>query len=154
MNHLAAWPLATLLIAIAGCSTIKNPVGPVGDTVAPTVTATNPINGATGVGGITALFSEAMDVSTITAISFSIRGPGSSPVTGTVSYAASTDMARFTPSLGLTAGTVYTATISTAATDVAGNAMAGNYMWTFTTNAASGGGGGGGGDRPPPRDNP
>ena len=45
----AAWPLALMLATAVGCSSSNNPVVPPGDTVAPTVSATNPLNGATGV---------------------------------------------------------------------------------------------------------
>ena len=62
---LTALPLAVILIAMAGCSD-KNPSGPGGDNVAPTVSSTNPANGATGVAVITASMSEAMNASTIT----------------------------------------------------------------------------------------
>src|SRR5207237_10439060 len=41
--------------------------------------------------------------------------------------------ATFTPSSNLAASTTYTATISTGVKDLAGNAMAANYVWTFTT---------------------
>jgi hypothetical protein len=58
-----------------------------------------------------------------------------------VSYVAGSKSAVFAPA-ALTASTTYTATISAAATDVGGNALAGNqaslpaasdYVWTFTT---------------------
>src|SRR5580765_5952795 len=95
----AAWPLAVLLITAAGCSKdTHNPVAPPGDTVAPTVSATNPLNGTTGVAVITATFSEAMNASTITTATFVVSGPGAVPVAGTVSYNPSTYMATFTPS--------------------------------------------------------
>ena len=80
---------------------------------------------------------------TITAASFTLTCPA--PCTtpsGTVSYVVSTRTAVFTPSSALAAGTLYTATITTTATDLAGNALAGNqaalpaasnYVWTFTT---------------------
>ena len=138
-SYLAAWPLAALLVAMAGCgSSSNNPTGPAVDTVAPTVSSTNPLNGATGVAAITALFSEAMNASTITTATFTVSGPGATPVTGTVAYSASTDIARFTPTSALAAGTAYTATITTGAKDVAGNALASNHVWSFTTSATTG----------------
>jgi formylmethanofuran dehydrogenase subunit C len=140
-SFFAALPLALLLVAMVGCgSSPKNPIGPggpVGDTVAPTVSSTNPIDGATGVAVITASFSEAMSASTITASSFSVSGPGPTLVTGTVAYDASSDIAMFTPTSALAAGTVYIATITTGATDVAGNALAINHAWSFTTSASA-----------------
>ena len=134
----AALPLAVFLIAMAGCSSSdKNPSGPGGDNIAPTVSSTNPANGATGVAVITASLSEAMKASTITTTTFTLAGPGATPVAGTVTYNSSTGIARFTPTSALAASTTYTATITTGVTDVAGNALSVNYVWTFTTSATS-----------------
>ena len=44
--------------------------------------------------------------------------------------------ATFTPSNNLAYSTVYTATITNGVQDAAGNAMASNYTWSFTTGAA------------------
>ena len=57
---------------------------------------------------------------------------------GTVTYNASNHMATFTPTSALTSGTIYTATIMTGARDMAGNPLATNYVWSFTTAAVSG----------------
>ena len=135
--YLAAWPLAALLFASAGCSNSDNPVAPPADTVAPTVSSTNPADGATGVAIITATFSEAMNASTISASTFAVSGPGVTPVVGTVSYNSSTYIATFTPTSALAASTAYAATITTGSKDVAGNALANNRVWNFTTAAAS-----------------
>lgn len=134
-----ALPLAVLLVAMAGCSDDDddNPVGP-GDTLAPTVSSTNPANGATGVAVITASFSEAMNASTITTATFTVSGPGATPVTGTVTYDAATAIATFTPTDVLALDTDYAATITTGAKDVAGNSLASNYVWSFTTAATTG----------------
>lgn len=145
-----ALPLAALLFAMAGCSDSDNPVGPAGDNVAPTVSSTNPLNNAVGVAVITASFSEAMTASSITTTTFTVTGPGGIPVTATVAYDATTYIARFTPTNALGAATAYTATITAGAKDVAGNALAINYAWSFTTASSSGGprpkpGAGGGG---------
>jgi hypothetical protein len=135
-SSFTALPLAVLLVAMAGCGS-DNPVGPPVDTVAPTVSSTNPVNGATGVAIITASFSEAMNASTITTVTFTVSGPGAIPVIGTVAYTASTDIARFTPTSALAPSTAYTATITTGAKDIAGNALASNHVWSFTTAATS-----------------
>lgn len=132
-----ALSLTVLLVAMAGCGS-DNPAAPGGDTVAPTVSATNPANGATGVAVITAAFSEAMTASTVTAATFTVTGPGATPVAGTVAYNASTYIARFTPTSALAAGTAYTATITAGVKDAAGNALASNHAWSFTTAATSG----------------
>jgi len=137
-KYFAPWALVVLLGTMAGCSSDdNNPVSP-GDTVAPTVSSTNPLNGATGVAVITASFSEAMNASSLTTTTFSVNGPGPTPVTGTVTYNASTNMASFSPASALSPNTPYTATITTGAKDVAGNALASNHVWTFTTSATAG----------------
>jgi len=131
---------AAVLILTAGCSSDDddNPIAPPGDTVAPTVSATNPANGATGVAVITASFSETMNASTITTTTFAVSGPGGTPVAGTVAYNTSTGIARFTPSSALALGTAFTATITTGARDLAGNALASNHVWNFSTAATAG----------------
>jgi len=82
---------------------------------------------------VTAIFSEAMNPATINATTFTLTGPGTTSVTGVVTYAAST--ATFTPATALTLNTLYTATITTGAQDTFGNALASNFVWTFTTSA-------------------
>jgi hypothetical protein len=103
------------------------------DVTAPTVISTIPVRAATGVPinqAISATFSKAMDPATITTTTFTVTG-----VTGTVTYSGVT--AVFTPTSNLAAGTLYTATITTGAKDLAGNALAVNYTWTFTTSATA-----------------
>ena len=137
-SSFAALSLAALLVVTAGCGKSgNNPVIPVVDTLAPTVSSTNPANGATSVAIISASFSEAMNATTISATTFALSGPGGSAVAGSVVYDPSSDMARFVPASALMANTAYTATLSTGATDVAGNAMTSNYVWSFTTAATS-----------------
>lgn len=139
MNHRltwAAWPLAVLLFVSAGCDS-DDPVAPTPDRVAPTVSSTNPANGATGVAVITATFSEAMNASTISTATFAVSGPGVAPVVGTVSYNSTTYTATFTPASALTASTAYAATVTTGTQDVAGNALENNQVWNFTTAAAT-----------------
>jgi hypothetical protein len=129
-----------MLLAMMGCSKApENITGPPGDTTAPTVSSTNPANGAVGVAVITASFSEAMNASTITTATFAMSGPGAAPITGTIAYNASTYIATFTPSSALAPSTAYTATITTGAKDAAGNALATNHAWNFTTSALASG---------------
>ena len=138
-GYFVACSLIASLVAMAGCgSDSDNPAGPGGDTVAPAVSSTNPLNGATNVAVITASFSEPMDASTITTATFAVSRPGMASVIGNVAYDASTMIARFTPTSALAPSTAYTATITTGAKDVAGNAMAGNHAWAFTTAATPG----------------
>lgn len=108
------------------------------DTTAPIVIATNPANGSTGVPintKITATFSEPMDPATISTASFRLVGPGATAVTGSVAYAAIGSTATFTPATNLALDSTYTATLTTAVRDLAGNALISNEVWTFTTAA-------------------
>ena len=106
-----------------------------GDTTAPTVSSTIPANAATGVtinSAMAATFSEAMDPSTLTTATFTVK-QGTTSVSGVVTYAGVT--ATFKPEADLALSTEYTATITTGAKDMAGNALAANKVWTFTTGA-------------------
>jgi outer membrane beta-barrel protein len=103
------------------------------DTTAPTVVFTAPVNGAETVHvnqKANAAFSEDMDTATITAATFTVK-QGTTPVSGTVTTTAST--ATFTPASYFEKGKPYTATITTGAKDQAGNALATDYVWGFTT---------------------
>ncbi|HUX81917.1 MAG TPA: Ig-like domain-containing protein [Halothiobacillus sp.] len=128
-------------------------VPPTPDTTRPSVSSTVPATSTPGPtniapnSAIVAVFSEAMAPASVTAagtFALSCAAPCVTP-TGAVTYDAGSDTATFTPSAALANATTYTATITTAATDVAGNALAGNqgalpaasnYVWTFTTSSA------------------
>ena len=101
----------------------------------PTVISVTPANGVCPSTAVTATFSEAMNPATINTTTFTLTGPGTTPVTGVVTYAAST--ATFTPSSPLALSTLYTATITTGAKKLTGIALASNYVWTFTTCASA-----------------
>jgi methionine-rich copper-binding protein CopC len=109
----------------------------IADTTPPIVSSTTPADNATGVAitaVVTATFSEAMDATTISGTTFTLKTTsGSIPVAGSVAYDAGTKTATFTPTLALATNTVYTATITTGAKDAAGNALAANKVWAFTT---------------------
>ncbi|HEV8348412.1 MAG TPA: DUF4082 domain-containing protein [Vicinamibacterales bacterium] len=113
------------------------------DTTPPTVTSVAPANGATGVSTtatVTATFSEAMNASTITTGTFVLRNPSNAVVAATVSYNATTRVATLDPSQPLSGSTTYTATItggSAGVNDAAGNPLANNVVWSFTTAAAT-----------------
>jgi hypothetical protein len=124
-----------LLATACGDDGVPTPTSP--DVTAPVVNATGPANASTGVQRnplITATFSEAMTASTINATTF-VLTDGALPVPGTVTYAGT--IATFDPTDALLPNTLYTATISTGAEDLAGNRLAAAKVWTFTTVASS-----------------
>jgi hypothetical protein len=113
------------------------------DTTAPSISARSPAISATNVAlgaNVTVTFSEAMAAASITSSTFTLRDAAGNAVPGAVSYNATTRVATYNPTgnLALSGGTVYTATVSGGAggvTDVAGNALAANSAWIFTTTA-------------------
>ena len=110
-----------------------------GDTTPPAVTTVTPVSGATNVAAtttVTATFSEALNASTVTTTTFTLQGPGATPVPAAVAYNSGTRVATLTPSAALTLGTQYMATVVGGAggvADVAGNALSSSVVWTFTT---------------------
>ena len=104
---------------------------------APTVISTTPINTATNVSvnrQATATFSRAMAAATLTSATFTVH-QGATSIPGAVTYTAST--ATFAPTTPFDTSLECTATITTGATDPQGNALASDYVWTFTTGACS-----------------
>jgi len=119
--------------ALASNNTWSFTTGTTTDTTAPTVSSTNPANSDTGVapnGKISTTFSKGMDPATITTSTFTLT-QGGTPIAGAVTYVGTT--ATFTPTSNLAASTVYVGTITTGVTDLAGNALASNNTWSFTT---------------------
>ena len=119
---------------LAGNSIANNYVWTFTTSTIPTIISTDPLNLATGVALnklITATFSEVMTEATITAASTFTLKQGTTNISGSVSYNGL--VATFTPSSNLLASTTYTATITTVAKNLVGNALANNYVWTFTT---------------------
>ena len=119
--------------------------GATANTIAPTVTSTNPTDGAVGVcinKTINATFSESMDPNTITTATYTLAVTAGASVTGVVAYDALTKIATFNPVANLTGTppTNYTATIKGGANgvkDLAGNALAVDKVTTFTTNTST-----------------
>ncbi|MGA8147307.1 MAG: Ig-like domain-containing protein [Gallionellaceae bacterium] len=108
--------------------------GVTSDTTAPTVTLVNPADLAQNVATdsvINVTFSEKMDLLSISTANFTVAG-----VTGIVSYDAINDIATFTPLSNLMGSTTYTATVTTGSADLAGNKLAVNKVWSFTTAAS------------------
>jgi len=111
------------------------------DTTPPTVSSVSPLSGATGVAAgsnVTATFSEPIAAASVTSSTFVLRDPGGATVAAAVSVLGSTAM--LDPTGTLSSSTTYTATLSGGASgikDVAGNALAANFSWSFTTAAPS-----------------
>ncbi len=126
---------ATLVAACSEKSTTTTP-----DVTAPTINLITPVNAASGIPrnpSVTDTFSEAMNVSTINTTTFVLMD-GATLVPGAVTYTGTT--ATLVPTAQLAPNTVYTATISTGAKDVAGNPLAALKSWNFTTVATPVGG--------------
>ncbi len=112
------------------------------DTIAPEVISQVPAQGAVIAinSPVTATFSEDMAADSIHTGSFTLKTTlGDSPIVGTVTYVPSARTATFTPLTPspLPNDTAFTATVSTGATDLAGNPLAVNKVWTFATAALS-----------------
>ena len=102
-----------------------------GSTEPPTVTGTSPASSATGVSlgsSVKATFSAGVLTSSL---QFSVGQVGGGNVAGVVSYDPGTNTATFQPDATLSPSTTYQATVM--ATDVWGNQMAEQKVWTFTT---------------------
>jgi hypothetical protein len=136
-------------IALASDFVWSFTTAPSADATRPTVIVTVPAAGASNVPNntkITATFSEAMNGTTISDTSFSVTNTTlGTPVAGTVSYSVAARTATFTPTAATLANnSLFTATINSTVTDLAGNGLAGNtavlpnagnQVWTFTTSA-------------------
>lgn len=136
--YLRNWYLGLLLVIFAaGCASNAQEIPITPDTTAPAVSFSAPVDGQTAVPinrKVSVAFSEAMNPATISTATFTLTGPGLTPVTGTVGYSGTS--ATFSPVNDLAVSTIYTATITTGAKDLAGNALAGNHVFTFTTGVA------------------
>jgi hypothetical protein len=137
-----------LAVLMSGCK--EEVPGIVNVCIAPTVIRTSPDNGGTNeplskkseatgpkktgaVKVITATFSMPMNPKTITTSTFTVQ-QGNVYVQGTVSYSDTT--AVFIVPNSLVPNLIYTCTITTGVQSTAGTALAGNYVWTFSTIAA------------------
>jgi Ca2+-binding RTX toxin-like protein len=113
------------------------------DTVAPTVSGVAPADGTTDAAvtaNVEATFSEAMDPTTISGSTFTLAKQGSSQsVTATVTYDAATKKATLDPDADLDPSATYTAAVkggTSGVKDPAGNPLAQDKTWSFTTAAA------------------
>ncbi len=104
------------------------------DTTLPAVAALSLSAGATDVDLTEVIglrFSEPVDITTLTGVNVSLSG-GGSPANATISGSEEGLLAFIVPTTKLTAGTVYTLSLSPAITDTSGNSLA-PFSSTFTT---------------------
>jgi hypothetical protein len=109
------------------------------DTTRPTVISTNPTSGATGVAvtsPVTATFSEPVQSWSSTSI-FTVKNSAGTSFPGALALSLDRKTVTFTHSLSFAASTSYTVTITTGVKDLAGNTMASNKVWSFTTAAGT-----------------
>ena len=117
------------------------------DTVRPTITAMAPPGGAIDVGvdsNVTATFDETMNPASVNGTTVQLRDPADQLVPAIVTWNPATRTASLNPSIDLDPATTYAAVVRGGAggvTDLAGNALAADHNWTFTTGT------------PPPPDN-
>jgi RHS repeat-associated protein len=111
------------------------------DTTPPTGASFSPAMAATNVSrtaNVTVTFSEAVDPATVNGSTVELRDPSNALVSATVSYNVASLTATLNPTASLALGTTYTARVRGGGTDprvkdVAGNALAADVTWTFTT---------------------
>ena len=123
--------IATLLVVfLSGCQKDDEPG------IRPTVTSTSPVNNATSIAtnsNVTATFSVPMNPSSITSAEFTVK-QGTTLIAGVVTYTGTT--ATFNPTNELEANKIYSGTITTGVTNMAGSALLVNHAFSFTTGAA------------------
>ena len=144
--------VATVVTAAPGVVIVPGVVGATdGAATDPSVRTASPGSGATnvptsqavGIGTrVTVIFSQAMDPATLnsdpagTLLTFTLKQTlAGTNVAGTVEMNADNTVATFKPSAALIPSTSYTASVSTAAKNAAGKAMANPVVWSFTTAA-------------------
>ena len=113
------------------------------DITAPTVTSATPVVGVSGIPigtNVRVSFNETMNATTINTNTVQLRDGSNNLVPAAVTYDAATRTATLDPTSPLPYLTIYTATVKGGATDprvkdTAGNALAGDHVWSFTTAA-------------------
>lgn len=123
------------LLALAGCAEPGSDV----DEIAPTVVSVAPTDGAMTASiyaELVVTFSEELDPASIGASTLTLDA-GMVAVPGLVTVSGA--LVTFTPDAPLEYSTLYSATLGTGPTDLAGNPLAAGQSWEFTTGAAGSG---------------
>lgn len=103
------------------------------DNEVPVISSTSPLANAVNItkgNSVSIVFNEPMNPATINVTTFTLV-KGTTAVAGVVSYADNT--ATFTATESFESNTAYTARITTGAQDLAGNGLAADTEWSFTT---------------------
>ena len=109
------------------------------DATPPSITSVEPASGATAVSTASEIrvqFSEALDASTVNNNTILLYDSDANLVPASVSYDPSTRTAVLQPNNSLLGSETYTAGVQGGVTgikDFAGNSLANNFVWTFTT---------------------
>lgn len=101
--------------------------------LAPAIISTDPLNNALNVPlnkELSITFSVPMDAATVTASTFTLK-QGANVISGAVTTVGA--VSTFNPTVNLTEGVVYTATISNGAKNLSGTPLSNPYSWKFTT---------------------
>ena len=109
---------------------VVDPAGP------PVITARTPAANATGVSrttSVTVTLDRTLDPSTVDDSSLTLTGPGSTSVSGSVSYDETSRTITMVPDAQLATGTVYTARLATTVKAWSGQGLASPATWSFTT---------------------
>ena len=120
---------------------LQTDLGP--DTTPPVILSSTPAPNATAVPlstTVKAVFNEAIDPATLTSATFALRDQAGAAVPASVGWDAGTRTATLATTAGLLAQTTYTATVSggvNGVRDRAGNSLASDDIWSFTTGAAA-----------------
>lgn len=103
------------------------------DVIPPQIVQTMPLPGLrfADTSVLSATFSEEIDISSIRSDNFIVAGP-SGNIPGHVAYRSPTFY--FYPDIVLDSGVVYQATLRAAISDLAGNPLGQDYVWSFLTN--------------------
>lgn len=144
ITGIGALALQGSLVSLPGCGgdgtngSAPPPPGGNADTTPPTVLTVFPGNGAeTSDLGVRILvtFSESLDAGSLSTAAFVLTNASSgAAVAGSISVSGAS--ATFVPSAALSAGTTYQVRVTTAARDLAGNALASAFASSFSTAAA------------------
>lgn len=121
-------PFTLIMVGCNGGGTSEN--------IQPTISSISPNDGAIGSvdGGISIAFSKPMDCVSLNSGGFVLADTNNVPVPGNLTCEAS--MVTFTPELPMEADRAYTASLTTQAVDINGNALAYGRNWSFTTKRA------------------